>query len=204
MTRILLADADPLTREAIEYVAMRFGGFKITAVAETGAAALSFFQILRPDVVVLDPILRRPGGVVVITQLLAIDPEAQVLVFTHEGDDGLVANCTNAGARGYALKQRGASILLGALSRLRAGRSFFGPGVLEKLGSRLGERSLSPRELEALSLASVGLSTGHIAARMGVSSRTVEDYFARLFKKLHVHSRLAAVVKARAEGLIQF
>lgn len=203
MTRILLADADPLTREAIENVAVRFGGFKVAAVAETGAAALTFFQILRPDIVVLDPNLRRPGGVAVIAQLLAIDPVAQVLVFTREARDGLITNCTDAGARGYALKQCGAAILLDAFSRLRAGRTFFGPGVLEKLGSRLGERGLSPRELEALSLASVGLPTGQIAARMGVGGRTVDDYFARLFKKLRVHSRLEAIAKARSEGLIE-
>ena len=203
MTRILLADADPLTREAIENVAVRFGGFKVAAVAETGAAALTFFQILRPDIVVLDPNLRRPGGVAVIAQLLANDPVAQVVVFTREARDGLITNCTDAGARGYALKQCGAAILLDAFSRLRAGRTFFGPGVLEKLGSRLGERGLSPRELEALSLASVGLPTGQIAARMGVGGRTVDDYFARLFKKLRVHSRLEAIAKARSEGLIE-
>ena len=204
VTRVLLADEDPLTREAMCEVAARFGGFQLIAVATTGAAALAFFRILRPDVVVLDPCLRRPGGLAVIAQLVSMDPAAKILVFTREARDGLIAQCTEAGARGYALKQSGAAILLEAVARLRFGSTFFDPDVLEKLGSRLGQRGLSPRELGALRLASVGLTTKEIAASMGVGARTIEDYFARLFKKLQVRSRLEAIAKARADGLMDF
>ena len=61
---------------------------------------------------------------------------------------------------------------------------------------------LTPRQLEVLLLLCGGASTDQIAAELYLSTETVRNHVRNILQALHVHSRLAAVAKARREGLI--
>lgn len=77
--------------------------------------------------------------------------------------------------------------------------------ALEPFATRLGSRgiSLTPREAEILRLLASGMTDPAIAAALFISVRTVENHVARIFAKLGVRTRTAAVTAAIATGLVE-
>jgi DNA-binding NarL/FixJ family response regulator len=145
----------------------------------------------------------------VIPKLLQKHPNLIVLVISMFVEPGLMRSIVEAGASGYMLKDdTGAFRELGnvVLSVARGG-IYFSRRVHDlyvQSGQAGNDKSLTPRQLELLSLCAAypDLSTADLAQKMSVSNSTVRNLLSSAYLRLNVHSRTAAIEKARELGLI--
>ena len=175
---------------------------QVVGECATGVEAVSEAIRLKPDIVLLDIRLSDRSGVEVCRDILAECPGTHVLFLTSYADDETILSAVISGAQGYVLKDATTSVLIEALRTIGAGQScltqrsprkrcpFLGPATV---GRRLRNhtRSLLRRE-RVLKLVADGKTNKEIAAAMGLSDKTVKNYLANVYDKLHVSRRSQA------------
>jgi RNA polymerase sigma factor (sigma-70 family) len=119
----------------------------------------------------------------------------RILVLSMHEQDEYVLEAVRGGANGYILKDAGPAELRAAIRAVGAGGEYFSPAVARRLTAAVrGEvatesprdrlQRLTPREREVLALVATGKTNREIAARLGISPRTVESHRESLMKKL--------------------
>ncbi|MFD5299162.1 response regulator [Streptomyces mutabilis] len=204
--RLLLADDHPVVRAGLRAVLETEEGITVAAEAATAEEAVARAGGGDIDVVLMD--LRFGGGMGGAEATAAITARAgapRVLIVTTYDTDADTLPAIEAGATGYLLKDAPPEDLAAAVRTAAAGRTALAPTVADRLLTRLREprTSLTRRETEVLSLVAEGLSNQHIAARLHLTEGTVKSHLARVYTKLDVDSRTAAVAAATALGLIR-
>ena len=207
--RVVIADDHPIVREGLRAVLATRDDIDIVAEATDGAAALREAVLHRPDVILLD--LHMPGtdGLHAARRLRVECPTTAVLVLTMYDDDASLLHAMRAGARGYLLKGAGQDEIVRALHAVHQGQAIFGPAVAARItalltGGRTGPTAfpeLSTREHDILQLVAAGLNNAAIAARLGLSGKTVANHLSTIYRKIQVPDRSQAILKARASGL---
>jgi DNA-binding NarL/FixJ family response regulator len=192
-------------RDGIAAMLDPHGDLTVVGAAADGDSAVRLAAALRPDVVLMD--LRMPGtdGIAATARITASSPPPHVLVLTTYDSDADIVRATAAGAIGYLLKDTPRRELLDAIRAAARGHAVLTPSVATKLvhhqhGNR--PEPLSDREREVLGLVARGATNRHVARSLAVSEATVKTYLARVFAKLDVGDRTAAVTAALARGLI--
>ncbi|MFC7815392.1 response regulator [Streptomyces sp. NPDC057367] len=204
--RLLLADDHPVVRAGLRAVLETEDGITVAAEAATAEEAVTRAGRGDIDVVLMD--LRFGGGMGGAEATAAITARTgapRVLIVTTYDTDADTLPAIEAGATGYLLKDAPPEDLAAAVRTAAAGRTALAPTVADRLMARLREprTSLTRRETEVLSLVAEGLSNQHIAARLHLTEGTVKSHLARVYTKLDVDSRTAAVAAATALGLIR-
>ncbi|OSC69849.1 DNA-binding response regulator, partial [Streptomyces sp. 4F] len=203
---LLLADAHPVVRAGLRAVLETEEGITVAAEAATAEEAVARAGRGDIDVVLMD--LRFGGGMGGAEATAAITARAgapRVLIVTTYDTDADTLPAIEAGATGYLLKDAPPEDLAAAVRTAAAGRTALAPTVADRLLTRLREprTSLTRRARWVLSLVAEGLSNQHIAARLHLTEGTVKSHLARVYTKLDVDSRTAAVAAATALGLIR-
>lgn len=128
-----------------------------------------------------------------------------MLVLTNYDTDTDILRAVEVGAGGYLLKDSPADVLVRGVRDAVAGRPVLAPAVASKLMHRLRTPSLqlTARERDVLQCLDRGLSNQAISAELFLSRATVKSHLARLYSKLGVSSRTAALAKAREQGLLE-
>ncbi|MBQ0827030.1 response regulator [Streptomyces tagetis] len=203
--RLLLADDHPVVRAGLRAVLETEEGITVAAEAATAEEAVARAALGGIDVVLMD--LRFGGGMngAEATAAITAPPGApRVLVVTTYDTDADTLPAIEAGATGYLLKDAPPEELAAAVRTAAAGRSALAPAVADRLLTRLREphTSLTRRETEVLALVAEGLSNQLIAARLHLTEGTVKSHLGRVYAKLGVDSRTAAVAAATGLGLI--
>ena len=165
---------------------------------------------LEPDVILLDLLMPRMGGVEAIHVIKAQDAEARILVLTSFAADDKVFPAIKAGALGYLLKDSGPEELVQAIHRVYRGESSLHPTIARKLLQELSRPSerpptpepLTEREVEVLRLVARGQSNREIADQLVISEATVRTHVSNILSKLHLASRTQAALYALREGLV--
>ena len=206
MIRLLLADDHPVVRAGLRALLAAEADFAV--VAEAGAAEEAVAVAAREpvDVVLMD--LQFGGsmqGVEATRRLRALPAPPAVLILTNYDTDADILGAIEAGASGYLLKDTPPAEILAAVRAAAAGQSALAPAVATRLMSRVAApaQQLTPREAEVLALAAEGRSNKEIGRALFLSEATVKSHMARIFSKLDVASRTAAVAKARQSGAIR-
>lgn len=212
MIRVLVADDHLIVRQGLRAVLQAAPDLEIVAEArsaeEATARAAEAIRAGDPiDVVTMDLRFGRDaeGGVAATGRLRELDPAPAVLVITNYDDDADILGAIEAGAAGYLLKDAPAQSIVDAVRAAAAGRSVLAPAVMDRLVDRMRrpEIRLTPRERDVLELLGEGLSNQQIGARLVLSQPTVKSHLARLYGKLGVPSRTAALARARELGLLR-
>jgi DNA-binding NarL/FixJ family response regulator len=203
--RILLADDHAVIRDGIAAMLEPHDDLHVVGEAPDGATAVRLAAELRPDVVLMD--LRMPGtdGVGATARITALSPAPRVLVLTTYDSDADIIRAMAAGAIGYLLKDTPRRELLDAIRAAARGDATLTPSVATKLvRQQRGLRSepLSTRERQVLALVAQGATNRDIAEALTVSEATVKTYLTRIFTKLGVGDRTAAVTTALSQQLI--
>ena len=204
--RVLIADDHPVVRDGLRAMLATQPDMELVGEAATGTQAVAQARALRPDVVLMDlqmPDLDGPGAIAVLREQA---PEVRVLVLTTFGTDADITRAVEAGATGYLLKDAPREQLFGAIRAAARGESVLSPSVATRVLGRMrapAEEALSPRELEILGAVARGLSNKDIGRQLYVSEATVKTHLLRVFSKLGVDDRTAAVTVALERGIIR-
>jgi two-component system nitrate/nitrite response regulator NarL len=208
--RVVVADDHPLFREGIERAVRERPELELVGSAADGREVLGLIRDLEPVVAVLD--LRLPGldGLQVLNAITRDGVPTRVLILSASGDPELVYRAVQGGAAGYFRKEADRHAILDAISAVARGGTVVDPelqaGVFDQIRVRgTGEDRpiLTAREQEVLTRMAEGLSGPQIADRLIVALPTVKTHQARLYEKLGVSERAAAVAEAMRRGLLE-
>ncbi len=157
---------------------------------------------LKPDIVILDLRLQDGSGMVAARELLTLLANLRILFLSNSLEDETLLAAVVSGAHGYVLRDAGAETVLHALRTVARGHSFLDPRVthhtfayLRKFANRtLGtiRLPLSPQEQRLLPLIAQGKTNKEIAVELGLSDKTVKNYLANVYNKLHITRRSQA------------
>lgn len=207
--KLLIADDHAVVREGVKHVVKAERDMKVVAEASSGRQAIERARAAVPDVAIVDISRGELQGAEVTRQLRRQSPATKVLAFTVHEDRAHLQALLEAGAAGYVLKRRSTDDLLRAIRVIAEGGTYVDPDVAGQLvrtlvGAR-GEadrrpETLSDRETEVLRLIAHGYSNKEIAARLGVSVKTIETYKSRGMEKLELRSRVDLVRHATEHG----
>lgn len=200
---IVLVDDSLVVRMGLRALLGTEPDFDILAEAANVASAVEMCARLQPAVVLLD--IRLPDGVgtEACRLILQRSPESRVLILTSVLDDAIVDEAIRAGAHGYLLKEVDGQGLIKAIRDVVTGKSILDPAVTARVlqlmksggaGSRDAFASLSPQEKRVLALIAEGCTNKEVAAKLGLSEKTVKNYLSTVFEKLHVSRRAEAAV----------
>ncbi|GAA2806575.1 hypothetical protein GCM10010470_47300 [Saccharopolyspora taberi] len=128
-----------------------------------------------------------------------------MLILTTYDTDRDIERAIDAGAVGYLLKDAGRDQLTSAVLAAARGETVLAPRVAARLVARMRVPTpvtLSPRETDVLQEVAAGLSNPEIGARLHITEATVKTHLLRIFAKLDVSDRTAAVVEAMERDLL--
>jgi DNA-binding NarL/FixJ family response regulator len=202
-TTVFVIDDHPLLREALNMLADAAGDLRVVGGAGSASAAIEPLRRLAPDLVLLDIDLGHEDGLEWLPRVAAAAPGARVLILTALREPARDEEALRAGARGLVLKSAPPETLLQAIRGVASGALWFDTSALGRAHAPAGREgaagkasSLTPRELEIVSLIGEGLRNDDIARRLGITPKTVKNHLTALFDKVGVQSRLELVVYA--------
>ncbi|MCX5315545.1 MULTISPECIES: response regulator transcription factor [unclassified Streptomyces] len=204
--RLLLADDHPVVRAGLRAVLETEAGIEVVAEAPTAEEAVARAAQGDIDVVLMDLQFGKGMNGAEATAAITARPQApRVLIVTTYDTDADTLRAIEAGATGYLLKDAPPEDLAAAVRTAAAGRTTLAPTVADRLMNRLRTpgTTLTRRETEVLALVAVGLSNQAIGNRLHLTEGTVKSHLARIYVKLGVDSRTAAVATATELGLIR-
>ena len=193
--RVVLADDHPLTRAGISAYLAQESSVELIGEAEDGHQAWKLIEELRPDVALLD--IRMPGedGVAVARRVKESSLPVSVVMLTSYDAQQYVLASLRAGARGFILKTATPEEISRAISTVAKGGFYLDSEVASAVGEReFTPEALSAREREVLILASKGLSSKEVAARLFISERTVQTHLASIYDKLGAKNKTEALL----------
>jgi len=209
MTRVLLADDHPVVREGVRRILERAPEMEVVGEVGRMDEVLEAAQRLKADVVVLDIGMPGPSYLEVLAALPGTVPATRALMLSAQPEEEYAVRSMRAGALGYLTKDYAPPELLEAVRRVAQGRRYFSAALAERLalgavgeGETLPHERLSDREFEVLRLLAGGLSLKEIAARLGVSPKTVSSFRARLLEKTGLKTNADVVRYALEHHLI--
>jgi DNA-binding NarL/FixJ family response regulator len=198
----MLVEDHPVVRHGVRSLLAYEEGISVVAEASNGDDAIALHAQHRPDVTLVDLRLPGKGGVEVIEAVRAGAPGARFIVLTTYDTDQSIHAAIRAGAQAYVLKDSFVDEIVNAVRTVHAGGKVIPKGVAERLAESVTQVPLSPRELEVLRLVARGDSNKEIAAALDITEGTVKTFLVRLFGKLGVTDRTAAVTVAIQRGII--
>ena len=207
--RVLLVDDHAPFRAGLHALLATSPDIEVCGEAASGEEALAVLGRLQPDVVLLDLTMPGMGGIAATERLVRMSPHVRVLILSMADDDDSVFAALRAGARGYVLKGARRVEIIRSVRVVADGEAIFGPAIATRLmgyfaGLDRAEPAfpeLTAREREILALIAQHLTNPQIAARLGLSTKTVRNHVSNIFAKLQVADRAQAISMARQQGL---
>lgn len=216
--RVLLVDDHTLFRAGIRKLLADCAGVTVVAEASTGREALRLTQSARPDIVLMDITMKDLNGLAATRYIVHRYPRVRVLMLSMHDNEQYVTQALRAGASGYLLKDAATSELEVALQAVARGETYLSPAVTQyvltdyrrrlrdKPATTAGKPSedvvLTLRQREILQLIAEGGTTKEIAARLQLSTNTVQTHRKQLMKRLGVRDIAGLVRTAIRLGII--
>jgi len=208
--RVLLADDHRVVAEGLQSILAV--EFDVAGVVEDGRAMIVAAKALRPDVIVSDITMPDLNGIEALEELKKHDPNVRVIFLTMHRDVVYARRALEAGARGFVLKQSAPEELIMAVRAALDGRTFITPLLAGELldATRRGPQqttdqlaSLTLRQREILRLLAEGLSAKQIAAKLGISHRTVEFHKYKMMESLGAKTNAEVIQFAVKHGIVE-
>jgi two-component system response regulator DevR len=201
---ILVVDSSELIRRGVKSVFTTHHQSLLRVVGEAGTAADAVAEAarLKPDIVLLSPLLPDGSGFDVCREILRQQPELRVVVLTSVSTDHSIYEAVASGAQGYLLKDIAPAALVQALIDVSKGKSILDPATTARIMHLVRAQStgaaskdlaaLSPQERRVLALVAKGRTNKEVGKQLGLSDNTVKNYLGSVFEKLQVKNRSQA------------
>lgn len=213
--RVLIADDQAVFRRGLYVVLGTEDDIDVVAEAEDGEEAVARAEETAPDVVLMDVRMPRVNGIEAARRIRETLPSTKILMLTVSDEEEDLFEAIKAGANGYLLKEISVEEVASAIHSVMAGESRISPSMAAKLLSEFTSLAkvaqekenlpapvLTARELEVLKLVARGMSNKDVADELYISENTVKNHVRNILEKLHLHSRMEAVMYAVRKRLL--
>ncbi|MBV9723747.1 MAG: response regulator transcription factor [Gammaproteobacteria bacterium] len=205
--RLVLADDHVLVRQGLRKL-LEAAGFVVAGEAGDGLEAVHLVRRENPDVAIIDIGMPQFNGLSAALELTHTQPHVRLIMLTQHDQPQYVAEALRCGVKGYVLKNQAARDLVRAIEGVCRGEVYLSPGVSSAIAEAYASQDptvdgLSVRERQVLQLIAEGSSTKDIAARLGISAKTVESHRSKLMRKLDIHDTAGLVRYAIRRGVTQ-
>ena len=210
MYRLVIIEDQTAIREMLAEILALDKNYKLVGQCGDGQVGLLMCLEQKPDVVVLDAKLPSLNGVELLRRLKKQLPGLRVLVFSGHESPVVVRQMLEAGAHGFVEKTAGFTEFKKGLAAIAMGGTYFGPAIASVLRTVVAnpESGRSPdflteREREILQLVAEGHTTKAIAAKLGISAKTVDNHRTNLMRKLNIHDVASLTRHALEQGVVE-
>jgi two-component system nitrate/nitrite response regulator NarL len=209
LVRVVVADDHPFFRDGVTRGLTMSGRIRVVAEAEDGRAALEAIRTERPDVALVDYEMPGIDGLGVVRATVRDELPTRVLLLSAHTDGPVVFQALQEGAAGYLSKDARRSEIVEAVIDVARGRTVVPAKMAAGLAGEIRMRArsqgpvLSERERQVLQAFARGLSMPEVAAELFIAVSTVKTHTQRLYEKLGVSERAAAVAEAMRRGLLE-
>jgi len=202
--RIVLVDDHPVVRAGLSGILSAEPDFEIVGEADDGEEAVRLALECEPDLVLMDLYMPKLDGIAATAQIAMKCPAVPVLILTTYDSRWDVVRAIEAGAAGFILKDTPRVELVQAVRSVLRGETVLGPQAAQVLADRLRapRGGVTAREIEVLTLVAKGLNNAAIGRELFISEATVKTHLVRVFGKLGVDDRTAAVTAAIRYGIL--
>jgi two-component system NarL family response regulator len=214
--RVLIVDDHALFRRGLMLVLESEDGIEVVGEADDGEDAIAKAEQLAPDVVLMDVRMPRISGIEATRRLAEALPTTKIIMLTVSDEEEDLYEAIKAGATGYLLKEISIEEVADAVRAVTQGQTLISPSMASKLiaeftnlAKRATDRQqvpvprLTERELDVLRLVAQGITNREIAEQLFIAENTVKNHVRNILEKLHLHSRMEAVLYAVREKLFE-
>lgn len=212
--RVMIADDHSMIRQGLKQLIELESDMKVVVEAADGIQAVNFYNIEKPDVVLMDINMPQINGLQALEAIKKDNPDAKIIMLTIHQEREYLFQSLKLGAGGYILKDADGAVLVEAIRKVYEGEAYIQPTMAKELivefkrytmREESNERKyniLSDRELDVLKLIAKGKVNKDIAKTLFISEKTVKNHISNIFKKLNVKDRTQAAVYALKNKLV--
>ena len=213
--RVAVVDDQELFRRGLTMLLGVEDDIEVVGEAGDGVAATELAASAVPDVILMDVRMPKRSGIEACVAIKEVAPTARIIMLTVSDEEADLYDAVKNGASGYLLKDSSIDEVAQAVRLVADGQSLISPSMASKLltefvalEKRVNEKhqypspTLTSRELEVLKLVAKGMSNREIADDLYISENTVKNHVRNILEKLHLHSRMEAVIYAVRERLL--
>lgn len=207
--RVVVVDDHPFFRDGLIRGLRESGHLEVAGEAGTGREGLAVIVAEEPDVAILDYQMPDLNGLDVVHAIVRDRLPARTLILSAVTDSAVVFRALEEGAQGYLSKESRRSEIVDAVRRVAEGQTVVPPELAAGLAEQIRLRAtssgpvLSERERQVLASFARGLSIPELAAELYLGASTVKTHTQRLYEKLGVSDRAAAVAEGMRRGLVE-
>jgi len=210
MINVLFADDHEMVRIGVSAYLSAQADIDVIAEADDGGEAVRLALELKPDIILMDLVMKEMDGIEATERIIEAWPEAKIIIVTSFLDDDKVYPALEAGATSYMLKTSKASEIANAIRSTYNGETILEPEVTGKIMNKMRKpekeplhEQLTDRELEILLLVAQGKTNQEIADELFIALKTVKVHVSNILGKLMVQDRTQAVIYAFKHDLIK-
>src|SRR4051812_28320186 len=210
MIRVVFVDDHEMVRIGVSSYLSAQPDIEVIGEADDGKKGVELCLDLRPDVILMDLVMKEMDGIEATKQIIESWPEAKIIIVTSFLDDEKVYPALEAGATSYLLKTSKASEIANAVRSTCQGQSILEPEVTGKMMMKMRQKNkhelheeLTSREMEILLLIAEGKSNQEIADELFIALKTVKTHVSNILSKLQVQDRTQAVIYAFKHSLVK-
>jgi DNA-binding NarL/FixJ family response regulator len=198
---ILIVDDHTLIRETWSFILNADSRFNVIAACGSGEEAVELVKQFRPNIVLMDINLPGINGIEATALIRKYAPGTKIVAISLHTQPAFVQKIMQNGASGYVTKSSGRQEMIKAIEEIFFGKKYICNNIKEIIaeqmmfndGQQKGIHSLTPREIEIISLIKKGDTSKEIAASLYLSTKTVEVHRYNILKKLKLKNSVSLV-----------
>ncbi|MEI5908639.1 response regulator transcription factor [Bacillus spongiae] len=210
MIRVLFVDDHEMVRIGVSSYLSAQSDIEVVGEADDGSTAIDLALELKPDIILMDLVMKKMDGIESTKEIINRWPEAKIIIVTSFIDDEKVYPALEAGATSYMLKTSKASEIADAIRKTYNGQTVLEPEVTGKMMTKMRSgnppalhEDLTNREMEILLLMAEGKTNHEIADGLFIAHKTVKTHVSNILSKLNVQDRTQAVIYAFKHALVE-
>lgn len=209
--RLILADDHPIVLHGLESLLRAQSDLQVVACCATGDESIIAVRRHRPDLLILDLHMPRKSGLEVLRDLQRQALATKVVLMADRLEDDEVLEAYRLGVRGMLLKELALKMVVQCVRKVLSGEIWIEKRAISHAlqvllqredGQRAAADLLTPRQMQMVRLAALGLCTEEISTRLAISEGTVKTHLHRVYRKLRVHNRVGLTLYAQAKKLV--